>query len=271
MSTPKESPSLPPERHIATPAHHGLWSPATEALIQTLWAEQHIPAAAELREIPNLFNPDQDHRMDPRFLTQLRERVITGRVRCGDSAIDDFIDDALGNDLLLESFFVVKDTRAGRLVHPLDRGFMRITPFQMVTELAWALSVADGVEPVESSLMHAAGLFYGCGYFLCAHPYSVAKRQGLQATLEEIHRARMKALSAPLRNLTENFPIDGALLSGLLLGWPYAEVPRMMAGLEEDDTNLRRKHARLLTRLHLRTTKVSHIWQDLVRWTNPNA
>lgn len=270
------NPSKPPtprstERRIAPPGQHGLWSPATEALLQACWAEMKIPSAAELLAMPHLFDPAHEHRMAPRYLALLRERVSEGRVQCGDSSIDDFIDDVFSNDLTLESYFVIQDTQMGRLVHPLDRGFMRVTPFQVATELGWSLSIGEDVLPGESSLMHAAGLFIGAGYFRCAHPHRVHLRQGMRATMDEVQRARKLALAAPLKRLCEVLPEDGALLTALLLGWHEAAGARRLAGLNDESLALQEQYARLATRLQISATRLSHLWASHVRWAQPAA
>lgn len=240
-------------------------------MLQAGFAQMKIPSSAELLEMPGLFDPANEHRMNPRYLALLRDRVNEGRVRCGDSCIDDFIDDVFTDDLTLESYFVVQETRMGRLVHPLDRGLMRVTPFQVATELGWGLSIGEDVEPCESSLMHSAGLFIGAGYFRCAHPHRVVMRQGMPATMDEVQRARKLALAAPLKRLCEVLPEEGALLTALLLGWHEAEGARRLAGISDESLALQEQYARLATRLQISATRLSHLWASHVRWAHPAA
>lgn len=115
--------------------------------------------------------------------------------------------------------------------------------------------------------MHAAGLFYGLGYFRCAHPGRVASRNGLQATLDDVRRGRRLALSAPLNRFCELLPEQGALLTALLLGWTEARGARRLAHLDEDDATLIEQYARLLTQLHLGSMHIPRIWREHVRWS----
>ncbi len=264
----KHPKKLPSNQHATVhPDQPGLWSPATHALIESLRQEGQVPWAAELMCIPFLFDTAAPHRMNPQFLGQLRERVMAGRVRCGADVIDDFIDDVLSDDLTLESFFVVQDPRGGHQLHPLSRSQRPMTPFEVATDCAWRLSVNESVRPEESALMHAAGLFYGLGYFRCAHPGRVASRNGLQATLDDVRRGRRLALSAPLNRFCELLPEQGALLTALLLGWTEARGARRLAHLDEDDATLIEQYARLLTQLHLGSMHIPRIWREHVRWS----
>lgn len=272
MSTPDpKKDTRPVHRNIDLPGHPEIWSPAQEALIQTLWSETKIPSATELLSMPDLFATTPPYRMKRRYLDQLRERVLIGRSRCGDSLIDDFIDDVLSDDLTFESYFVVQTARAEYQVHPLYRVFGVLTPFQVATELAWSVSTSHAVRPQETTVMHAAGLFYPAGYFWCAHPNRKAKRHGCKANLEDVRRGRSLTLAKPLERLCEKLPVDGALLCSLLLGWGAAEEARQTVKVDPEATQGQEQYARLLTELHLSSTRISHRWQSVVRWDHPNA
>lgn len=253
------------------PERMNTWSPAQESLIQTLGSVMKIPTATGLLSMPDLFDAMPPYRMKRTYLDQLRERVLIGRSRSGDSLIDGFIDDVLSDDLTFESYFVVRDVRAAYQIHPLYRVFGVLTPFQAATELAWSVSKSQVVRPDEAALMHAAGLFYPAGYFWCSHPNRKAKRQGCKANLEDVRRGRSLTLSKPLQRLCEKLPVDGALLFALLLGWGAAEEARRTAKVDSEATEGHEQYARLLTELHLSSTRISHRWHSVVRWDHPNA
>jgi hypothetical protein len=230
------------------------------------------PQACELTSMltrPDLFGSAAPHRMRPDCLRWLRSRTNEGRVKCGQARLDAFIDDVLSDDLTFESHFVLpgrQDTRAGPSPHA-NTG--PVTPFQLATELAWKLSIGPNTRPDEAAVMHAAGLFYGCGYFLAAHPNRVATRQGQKVTLFEVRRARWLVLARPLSRLCEDLPSEGTLLTSLLLGWDAARTCREDAGIDPTSAHLQRQHARLLTSLHLAADTISCLWHPMVRWHTP--
>jgi hypothetical protein len=272
MTTPNpKKDARPAHRNIDRPGRTEIWSPAQESLMQTLGSVMKIPSATGLLSMRDLFGTTPPYRMKRSYLDQLRERVLIGRVRCGDRLIDDFIDDVLSDDLTFESYFVVQDTRTAYQVHPLYRVFGVLTPFQAATEVAWSVSTSQAVLPEETSVMHAAGLFYPVGYFWCAHPNRKAKRHGCRANLEDVRRGRSLTLTKPLERLCEKLPVDGALLCALLLGWGAAEEARQAAKVDSEATQGHEQYARLLTELHLSSTRISHRWHSVVHWDHPNA
>lgn len=211
--------------------------------------------------MPDLFDKGPPHRMNPRYLNPLRERVLSGRVPCGDSLFDGFIADVLADDLAFESYFVVQNARSRRHAHPLGRGLGHVTPFQMATDLAWTVSLAPGVKPHECALMYAAGMFYTCGYFVCAHPALVERRRGKKATLVDVRDSREAILIRSLDRLIRSWPQEGALLAALLLGWNATADLLAQDGLEADLPPLQEQYARLLPHLHLTSTRIAQIWQ----------
>lgn len=260
-----------PERRIAAPGQPGIWSPATEALVQTLWQDMQVPSALELLAMPDLFDKKPPHRMNPRYLEPLRERVLSGRVPCGDSLFDGFIADVLSDDLAFESYFVAQNARSIRHAHPLGSDQGLVTPFQMATDLAWSLSVAPGVQPHESAVMYAAGMFYASGHFLCAHPAQIHKRLGKKATLADVREARQAILIKPLSRLGRSGPLESALLRALLLGWDASARALAAAGREDDMPYLQQQYARLLPSLHLKSTRLAHMWQSYVSFEHPHG
>lgn len=218
---------------------------------------------------PDLFDSAAPHRMRPDCLRWLRSRTNEGRVKCGQARLDAFIDDVLSDDLTFESHFVLPgrhDTNAGPFTHTATGP---VTPFQLATELAWELSIGPNTRPDEAAVMHAAGMFYGCGYFLAAHPHRVMARQGQKVTLFEVRRARWLVLARPLSRLCEDMPAEGTLLTSLLLGWDAARACREDAGIDPTSVHLQQQHARLLTSLHLAAEPISRLWHPMVRWHTP--
>lgn len=161
---------------------------------------------ASLIDMLDLFHPDVAYppvsvdplRLHPSRVQGLREQLHELREPMDDPILEQFVEGAFADDLMVESYFLARAIRARTL--PIDQWQEEQLPLDAALRAARrARGAAILANEHERQLAYAAALVYPCGLFSCLHPWVVKTTGRTDVEFDRAREATARLLEWPLQ------------------------------------------------------------------------